>query len=419
MRAMKDSGIPWLGQIPEHWQAMRNKDIFQESKEVVGEEASSYTLLSLTKQGVIVRDLTGSKGKFPKEFDTYKKVTPNDMVFCLFDMDETPRTVGLSNHFGMITGAYDIFKVKRAFPRYVLYYFLSVDDQKAFRPLYKGLRKVVQMPTFLAARVPFPPLLEQERIAEYLDRKCEEIDELIGVEEQMIEELQAYKQSVITETVTKGLNPDNDVPQEWPSTTISKLCYTINGLWTGEKGTLLNVGVIRNANFTKDFKLDYSKIEYIDVEEDSFKKRSLLYGDLIVEKSGGSDKTPVGRTVIYEGVDGQYSFSNFTMVLRIKDKNLIRSKYLYYYLLMLYIQGYMNLVQVHTTGLHNLIIGKFLSIVVPLPPLPEQNAIAEYLDKKCAEIDALVEVKQRKIAELKEYKKSVIYEYVTGKREIV
>lgn len=110
----KDNGIQWIGEIPSHWKVYRNKDIFTESKELVGEDSLQYTLLSLTKHGVIVRDITENKGKFPKDFNTYKKVVVGNIIFCLFDVDETPRTVGLSEVSGMITGAYDIFEIHQA-----------------------------------------------------------------------------------------------------------------------------------------------------------------------------------------------------------------------------------------------------------------------------------------------------------------
>ncbi len=175
----KDSGVQWIGEIPSHWKHYRNKDIFVESKNIVGEESYKYTLLSLTKQGVIVRDLTENKGKFPKEYNTYKKVEIKDMIFCLFDVDETPRTVGLSNHRGMITGAYDIFKINRAIPEYLLYYYLSVDDRKALRPIYKGLRKVVPMPSFMSLPIFMPPNSEQQAIVDYLKVKTSKIEQYV------------------------------------------------------------------------------------------------------------------------------------------------------------------------------------------------------------------------------------------------
>ncbi len=181
--AYKDSGVKWIGEIPAHWRQHRNKDIFTESKKVVGEDSSLYTLLSLTKQGVIIRDVSEGKGKFPKEFDSYKVVEPDDIIFCLFDVDETPRTVGLSNHHGMITGAYDIFKIRRAMPQYVLYYYLSIDDRKALRPMYKGLRKVVPMQSFMSAKIFLPPLEEQEAIADYLKEKTSKIEQYVAERE--------------------------------------------------------------------------------------------------------------------------------------------------------------------------------------------------------------------------------------------
>ena len=204
----KDSGVQWIGQIPSHWKHYRNKDIFVESKNVVGEEAYKYTLLSLTKQGVIVRDLTENKGKFPKEYNTYKKVEAKDMIFCLFDVDETPRTVGLSPYKGMITGAYDIFKINRAIPEYLLYYYLSVDDIKALRPIYKGLRKVVPMPSFMSLPVFLPPIAEQQAIADYLKAKTSKIEQYVTERERERELIESLKSSEIANVVTHGLNPN-------------------------------------------------------------------------------------------------------------------------------------------------------------------------------------------------------------------
>ena len=144
------------------------------------------------------------------------------------------------------------------------------------------------------------------------------------------------------------------------------------------------------ANFTKDFKLDYSNIKYIDVEQRTFDKRHLMNGDLIVEKSGGSDNNPVGRTILYEGESDVFSFSNFTMVLRIKHSNTILSKFLYYYILTIYQKGTMRLMQTQTTGLHNLILDKFLSMPIYIPPLPEQERIVDRIQIIFISIDMIM-----------------------------
>ena len=181
------------------------------------------------------------------------------------------------------------------------------------------------------------------------------------------------------------------LPKGWCITSISEMCENINGLWKGKKEPFVKVGVIRNANFTKDFKLDYSKIEYIDVEERAFKKRHLLNGDLIVEKSGGSDNNPVGRAILYEGKDAVFSFSNFTMVLRIHYKDVLSYKYLYYYIMDKYQKGEMRLMQTQTTGLHNLILDKYLDIPLCLPPYQEQQRIINKIEETFGVLDLIME----------------------------
>ena len=181
------------------------------------------------------------------------------------------------------------------------------------------------------------------------------------------------------------------MPNGWCTTSIKNICDNINGLWKGKKEPFINVGVIRNANFTKDFKLDYSNIEYIDVEQRAFSQRHLKNGDLIVEKSGGSDNYPVGRAILYEGKDDLYSFSNFTMALRIKNKNIISSKFLYYHLLDKYKKGVMRTMQTQTTGLHNLILDKYLSMELYIPPYSEQKRIIDTIENLFDKLDAIME----------------------------
>ena len=175
----------------------------------------------------------------------------------------------------------------------------------------------------------------------------------------------------------------------WEYSTIGDLCDKMNGLWKGKTGPFVNVGVIRNANFTKEFTLSFDNIEYLDVEAKQYKTRKLRSGDLIVEKSGGSEKQPVGRTVLFEKEEGEYSFSNFTSVLRIKDRDVISPEFLYKYILFVYLRGDTRKMQKATTGIHNIEFDKFLSIPVPIIPLSEQQSIVAYLDSAFAKIDAM------------------------------
>lgn len=195
--------------IPFSWQLIRNRNILREENILVGNR-KDLPLLSLTKSGIILRDIESGKGKFPKDFEKYKEVIPGNIVFCLFDIDETPRTVGLSSHRGMITGAYDVFSINNDIidSRYLYHYFIAVDNIKALRPYYTGLRKVVQMASFLGIQIPMPPLDEQRAIVEYIERKNKAIDDMIANLRAEIDFLTEYKQRLIADAVTGQIKID-------------------------------------------------------------------------------------------------------------------------------------------------------------------------------------------------------------------
>lgn len=200
---METTDIPWIPEVPEHWRFLRNKTFLKLTDEKVGSR-KDITLLSLTKQGVIIRDLSEGKGKFPKDFDTYLVVYPNNLVFCLFDIDETPRTVGLVHNYGMLTGAYTNFQVDESIvvPEFVYLYYLQVDDVKGLRPYYTGLRKTVKAGTFLQLRIPVPPLSEQQAIVTYITERTAKIDKMIAKIRIEVLHLKEYKQRLISDVVT-------------------------------------------------------------------------------------------------------------------------------------------------------------------------------------------------------------------------
>ena len=204
---MRPSGISWIGDIPAHWEVLRNKNFFTYHYEAVGNR-NNIPLLSLTTEGVILRDIESGKGKFPKDFEKYNVVYPNQIIFCLFDIDETPRTVGLNYNYGMITNAYDTFNVNESIvhPGFITNYFLTVDNMKALRPHYTGLRKVVQYSKFMQLKSPIPPLAEQCEIMDYIDRKTTEIDRLVVELTYQVEYLKEYKQRLIADVVTGKIN---------------------------------------------------------------------------------------------------------------------------------------------------------------------------------------------------------------------
>jgi len=172
----------------------------------------------------------------------------------------------------------------------------------------------------------------------------------------------------------------------WEKKKLNEFCEFSNGLWTGKKPPFQTVGVIRNTNFTKDCLLDDSDVVYLEVEQSQFQKRKLEFGDIILEKSGGGPKQPVGRVVIFNKVEGHFSFSNFTSVIRVKDKNEVDYNYLHRFLFMEYISGATEKMQSHSTGIRNLKFDEYKTIEIPLPPLPEQQRIVAILDEAFAAI---------------------------------
>lgn len=185
----------------------------------------------------------------------------------------------------------------------------------------------------------------------------------------------------------------------WTYKKLGEVCDTINGLWKGKKPPYINVGVIRNANFTKEFTIRYDNIEYLDVEEKQYAKRKLQKGDLIIEKSGGGEKQPVGRVVLFDKDEGEFSFSNFTSVLRIKDNKELISEFLYIYLLYIYKRGDTLKMQKATTGIHNIEFDKYLAIDIPCLPLSEQQRIVARLDAAFAHIDELKANAEKQLSE--------------------
>ena len=176
--------------------------------------------------------------------------------------------------------------------------------------------------------------------------------------------------------------------QGWDVKKLSEVCEFSNGLWTGKKAPFQRVGVIRNTNFTKDGKLDDSDIVYLEVEQSQFSKRKLQYGDLILEKSGGGPKQPVGRVIIFDKKEGDYSFSNFTSVIRITNKKIVNFTYLHRFLFFKYISGATETMQSHSTGIRNLKFDEYKSIEIHFPKsLPEQKRIVAILDEAFAAIE--------------------------------
>ena len=419
----KPTGIAWLPEVPEGWEMVRNKTFLTITDEKVGGRKNEFTLLSLTKQGVIVRDLSEMKGKFPKDFDTYLVVRPSNLVFCLFDVDETPRTVGLVRNVGMLTGAYTNFKVDNALvlPEFACYYYLHVDDAKKLRPYYTGLRKVIKTNTFLQLRFPRPPLNEQRAIVAYLDEKCGKVDRLVAAKEKEAALLKELKQSMIAEAVcgkekVKGegeqrkMKPSGipwipEVPEGWKlvrNKTFLKLTdekvgsrkddFTLLSLT--KQGVIVRDLTEMKGKFPKDFDT------YLVV-----RPNNLVFCLFDV------DETPrtVGLVKNVGMLTGAYT--NFEV-----DQSVVLPEFAYYYYL--HVDDAKKL-RPYYTGLRKVVkTNTFMQLRMPVPPLAEQREIVAYIEARAAKIDAAVKRLEREVAALKEYKQRLIADVVTGQRKV-
>lgn len=192
----------------------------------------------------------------------------------------------------------------------------------------------------------------------------------------------------------------------WTYKKLGEITKVINGLWIGKKPPLKTVAVIRNTNFTKDCKLSTTNIAYIDVEEKQFEKKRLLQGDIIIEKSGGSEKQPVGRPILFNLIGGEFSFSNFTSVIRIDNPNEIISPFLHLALYGAYLRGETLKMQAKTTGIHNLDFKAYNRILIPIPSLQEQQQIVSELDL----LSSVIEKQKAQIEELDKLAQSIFYD---------
>ena len=401
-REMVNSGIPWIGDVPKSWKIVRNKDVFNNSKTLVGENWINTQLLSLTTKGIKPVAIGSTSGKVPDSYETYQVVEKDNLVMCLFDLDCSAVFSGLSPICGMISPAYKALTIKKGYsPDFYAKWFDYIFDGRKFMFLSKNIRYSLTYDEFASLQVVAPSLSEQQRIAEFLDRKCAEVDEMIALQEQIIEELKAYKQSVITEAVTKGLNPAapmRDSGIDWID--------TIPCHWIVRKMKSL-IDLKSGSNLTS---------EQISEKEDGYP----VYGGnglrgTYSEYSNEGDYVLVGRQGALCGninyTSGKFWVTEHALVCY--PKEVLDIRWLGESL------RTMNLNQYSLSAAQpGLSAERIKNLYMIVPPTNEQQAIADYLDEKCADIDALIATKQQKIDSLKEYKKSIIYEYVTGKKEI-
>lgn len=422
----KEINLPWLKKIPSNWDIERNKQFLHESKETVGDKSSEYTLLSLTLRGIVVRDLSDNKGKFPASFDTYKVVEPGDMAFCLFDVDETPRTVGLSNHRGMLTGAYDIFHVDGINAQYLYYYYLALDNVKALRPLYTGLRKTININTFLSQKMPVPPRAEQDQIVRFLDWKVSAINKLIGIRRKEIQELRALKSAVINSAITRGIDANvamkrtgvyylPEVPASWKVTKLKRICKvgaSINDL-IREHSDQDEVVFLPMENISEDGEIDCSIKQPIAKVKTGFS--SFAKNDVVVAKI-----TPCfenGKGACLDKLESDIGYGT-TELFNLRAGNNVLPEYLYFItmtkLFRILGEGQMT----GSAGQKRVPADFIRDFTIGLPPIDEQQEIVDFIRSEKGRINRLIATKHEQLKALTEFKSSVVSDAVTGKIDV-
>ena len=422
----KNSGVEWLGEIPEHWEALSNKFIFNLNKNLVGKKSSEYDLLSLTLNGVIKRDMENPQGKFPAEFDTYQEVKRGDFIFCLFDVEETPRTVGLSDFDGMITGAYTVMQVNKNFDKSFLYYFyLNLDAGKRMKPLYTGLRNTISKDNFFSFKTFVPPIQEQTAIANFLDDKTTKIDQAIAIKQQQIALLQERRQILIHKAVTRGLNENvklkdsgvewiGEIPEHWEVKKLFGLCNFIRGNSTFSKDELLCNGDYVALQYGKTYKVDEINDDYsFYVNEEFYKETQIVKYDDTILISTSETIEDLGHSAYYKRND--IGLIGGEQILLNPNNKKINGHYLYFYskLFSKELRKYATGIKVYRFNVNNL-----KTIYTAIPPLSEQKQIVEFIETATAKIATAISLKEQEIEKLKEYKMSLIDGVVTGKVKV-
>ena len=411
----KETGLLWCPIVPKHWNLLRNKNVFIPRKELVENRADDFDLLSLTKQGVIVRDIDNGKGKFPKDFETYLVVNPDDIIFCLFDIDETPRTVGLSKNKGMITGAYDVFSIKNVQKEFVYYYYLFLDNFKLLKPLYSGLRKTIKPTLFLSIKLPIPPIFEQNAIVKYLDYKTKQIDEFVSAKENEIESLQELKKSLVADAVTKGISGEELVDSgiEWlPKVPKGCAVHTLRHLLKAfsEK----NHSEMQLLSVTRELGVIVRDVE------DTESNHNFIPDDLSNYKMVKKGQFVINKMKAWQGsygvsdFDGIVSPAYFIFDLDFENKEFFH--------LAIRSRKYADFFARYSDGIR---IGQWdLSMLdmknIPffVPPIEEQEKIVKYCKDKVRNIDTLITSIQKQVTLVKELRAKIIADVVTGKIDV-
>lgn len=428
MRAMKDSGVEWIGEIPAEWKIGRVKNIFIRKNEKAMLE--NPVVLSLARAGVHIRDISNNEGQMALSYYNYNPVDIGDLLLNPMDL-YSGANCSISRVKGVISPAYINLKGKKDVDaRYYDYYFKVQYWQMVFFSYGKGVsfenRWTLTNETLMNFKVLMLSYSEQQRIADYLDKKCVEIDAIISKQHSIIEKLQEYKLSLITETVTKGLIADAEmkdsgiewigkIPKHWDLCKLKHIGYLQNGISKGGEYFGYGYPFVSYGDVYKNISLPFTVEGLIDSTEEERFKYSVQEGDIFFTRTSETIEE-VGFSAVCEKTIPEATFAGF--LIRVRPYNdKITKEYAKYYFRSnhhrVYLVKEMNLVTRASLG-QNLL----KNMIVLLPPKEEQYKIADFLNRKCAGLEKIISDKLKLIIKLTEYKKSLIYEVVTGKKEV-
>lgn len=419
MREMKDSGIEWIGAIPQAWKTDRLQWHLKEIN-VSNNPIQTQNILSLTiEAGVIPYAEKGNQGNKAKEdYSQYKIAFPDTLV--INSMNVIIGAVGISQYFGCVSPVYYVFEpIEGTDLRYIYYLFTNTGFQKEMRKYAKGILEIrlrISSNDMLKRIVPSPPFKEQQRIADYLDKMCAEIDAVLEKTRASIEEYKKLKQAVITQAVTKGVCGDRpmkdsgiewigDIPAEWEVVPFSKFArVSANLVNPSDYQDYLQVSP---ENIEKDSGklLPCKTVSEVGVESWNhlFHKGQILYSKI----------RPKLNKVCIAPFDGLCSADMYPI-----DTDNV-SKFVVYTMLSNDFYQQVAMITENRVKMPKINQKELSKLIVVLPAnRMEQQEIVDYLDDKCGRIDALIVKKQQYLTEIENYKKSLIYEYVTGKKEV-
>ena len=417
-REMKDSGVEWIGEIPKEWEIVRTKNEYFFHKNVVGNKADDYMRLALTLNGVIRRSKEDSNGLQPEVFTGYQIIKEGELVFKLIDLENLATSrVGLSSYTGLVSPAYIVLAPRENVnSKFGEYFFLSMWQREIFNHMGDdGVRSSLNSNDLLNIPYIRTSYAMQKRISCFLDKKCLEIDNVIEKTHASIEEYKKLKQAVITQAVTQGIRGDRkmkdsgiewigEIPSEWK---IIKIKWVLS-----ERKEKSESGEEEPLSMSQKYGIIPTReMKMIPNMASSFIGAKIVYsGDLVFNKL----KAHLGVFAVsqYNGIVSPDYAVYCT-------KGIADVKYLeYLFRTPQYISEFRKKSSGVGAGLTRLYTGELYSIYCLLPSQNEQEEIISYLNNKIKEIDTLIEKKEQYLSEIEKYKKSLIYEYVTGKKEV-